>query len=162
MATRPDPVQPADDEARALARHIWRTARIAALAFSDPSTGTPFISRIGFGTTRDGVGLTLISNLAQHTAALRAAPDCALLLGEPGEKGDPLNSPRLSVRASALFVPASAEDRPALRDVWLTGHPKARLYIDFPDFHFVWLIPSAAFLNGGFGRAYALTPSDLT
>lgn len=161
MATRPDPVLPADDQARELARRLWQTAPVAALAFNDPTTGTPFISRIGFGTTPDGGGLTLISDLAQHTAALRVAPDCALLLGEPGEKGDPLNSPRLSVRASALFIPASAEERPALRDIWLTSHPKARLYVDFPDFHFVRLIPSAAFLNGGFGRAYALTPSDL-
>ncbi len=162
MATRPDPVLPADLGARALAQQIWRTARIAALAFSDPTTGTPFIGRIGFGTTPGGEGLTLISDLAQHTAALRAAPDCAVLLGEPGEKGDPLNSPRLSVRVRAVFVPVSAAERPALRDLWLAEHPKARLYIDFPDFHVVRLLPSAAFLNGGFGRAYALAPSDLT
>ncbi|HQY44975.1 MAG TPA: pyridoxamine 5-phosphate oxidase [Paracoccaceae bacterium] len=161
MPPKPDPLLPVDDDARATARQIWKEARTAALAFTDPVTKTPFISRIGFGTTSDGAGLTLISDLAQHTAALRVTPDCALLLGEPGEKGDPLNSPRLSVRARADFVSAAAPDRAALRDCWLAGHPKARLYVDFPDFHFVRLIPIAAFLNGGFGRAYALTPDDL-
>ena len=48
-----------------------------------------------------------------------------------------------------------------MREGWLARHPKARLYVDFADFAFVRLRPEGAHLNGGFGRAYRLEPSDL-
>lgn len=43
-----------------------------------------------------------------------------------------------------------------LRRRFLARHPKAALYIDFPDFRFFRLLPQVASLNGGFGRAYNL------
>ena len=65
---RPDPVQPADDDARALARDLLTNARHAALAYTDPATGTPGISRIAFGLAPDGCPLTLVSSLEQQAA----------------------------------------------------------------------------------------------
>jgi putative heme iron utilization protein len=53
-----------------------------------------------------------------------------------------------------------AEAEP-LRDAWLARHPKAKVYIDLPDFAFVRLVPRSALLNGGFARAFRLTPADL-
>jgi hypothetical protein len=44
---RPDPVQPADAEPRALAQRLLGLNH-AALAWEDPDTGTPGISRIAF------------------------------------------------------------------------------------------------------------------
>lgn len=155
-----DPIRPTDDEARATATSLWHTSTIAALSFSDPVSGTPMIARTGFGQT-GGTGFLLVSDLAQHTRALRLSPDCALLLGEAGPKGDPLNSPRLSVRARAAFVAPDDPARPGLRAAWLAAHPKAKLYIDFTDFHFVRLTIAEAFLNGGFGRAYRLSARDI-
>jgi putative heme iron utilization protein len=131
------------------------------LAFTDPATCAPFISRIGFGLAPDGGALSLMSDLALHTAALRADPRAALLIGEPGPKGDPLNSARLSLQVSAHFVPANAAERPALRQAWLATHPKAVVYIDFADFSFVRFTILGGALNGGFARAYLLTPEDL-
>lgn len=160
MATRSDPVQPADDEARTLARGLM-AALHATLAWADPDTGHPSISRIAFGLGPDGMPTTLISGLAPHLAALKADPRCSLLLGEVGAKGDPLTHPRLMIRARASFVAADDPGRSALRDHWLKGHPKAALYIDFPDFAFVRLTPESAVLNGGFARAYRMTPDDL-
>lgn len=158
---RPDPVQPADDEARALARQLLQGSRHAALAFTDPATGTPGISRIAFGLAPDGCPLTLISSLAQHRRALEAHPDAALMVGEPGDKGDPLTHPRLMLRVRAVPVDRALADHPALREAWLADHPKAKLYIDFADFAFVRLVPQSAMLNGGFGRAYRLDAADL-
>ena len=161
-AARPDPVQPADDEARALARTLLRGAGHAALAYADAATGTPGISRIAFGLDAAGCPVTLISGLAPHTAGLRGNPACSVMVGEPGVKGDPLTHPRLMIRAEAQFVAADDRGRAALRDHWLTAHPKSKLYVDFPDFAFVRLVPRSALLNGGFARAFRLTPDDLT
>lgn len=154
----PDPVQPATPEAIALARTLMALPH-AALGVTD-ADGTPALSRIAFGTSAAGP-LTLISSLAPHFAALAANPACALLLGEPGPKGDPLTHPRLMLKATARFITPDDPDRPALRDHWLATRPKAKLYIDFADFAFVRFTLTSAFLNAGFGKAHRLAPETL-
>jgi heme iron utilization protein len=156
-----DMTLPPDDAARELAQSLMRGARHASLAVTDAETATPGISRIAFGLDETGVPLTLVSALAAHWSALRANPDCALMVGEPAAKGDPLASPRLMVQARAHFVAPDDPDRATLRATWLRDHPKAQLYVDFADFAFVRLHPKAALLNGGFARAYRLSPTDL-
>ncbi|TKD13849.1 pyridoxamine 5-phosphate oxidase [Rhodobacter capsulatus] len=155
---RKDPVQPADAEARHLARGLITAARFGALGVIDPETGFPFVSRIALGATPEGGLCTLVSGLSAHSRALRADPRVSLLVGEPGPKGDPLAHPRLTLLAMAAALPRTA----ALCDRWLSDHPKAKLYIDLPDFFFVGFSLRAGALNGGFGRAFRLAPADLT
>jgi heme iron utilization protein len=157
----PDRSLPADDAARAMARTLLTGARFAALAFTDPVTESPGISRIALGLDGQGCPVSLVSALAQHEAALRAHPLCALMVGEVGDKGDPLTHPRLMIRARAEFVAPDDPKRPALRALWLADHPKSTLYVDFSDFSFVRLRPISALLNGGFGRAFRLEAADL-
>ncbi|NUB45128.1 pyridoxamine 5'-phosphate oxidase family protein [Fertoebacter nigrum] len=161
MPQNPDPVAPADDAARTMAQGLLATARHGALAVTDPETGTPGISRIALGLTPVGTPLTLISALAPHHAALAANPVAALMVGEPGPKGDPLTHPRLMIRVTARFIARDSTEHAVLRDHWLTTHPKSALYIDFADFALVRLEPLSALLNGGFGRAHRLTAEDL-
>lgn len=157
MSGRPtDPLRPTDDEARALARSLIAGARSGALGVIDPDGGAPMVTRIAVVPGPDGMPLTLISSLSSHTAALDANPACSLLIGEPGPKGDPLTHPRLTLQAMA-----EAQDKAALKDHYLGHYPKAQLYYDFGDFRLMRLGPVAAFLNGGFGKAYRLTPADL-
>lgn len=160
MPKRPDPVQPADAEARILARGLLALGH-AALAWEDPDTGTPGISRIAFARDPEAGLLTLVSGLAPHFRALRDRPDCALMLGEVGEKGDPMTHPRLMIRARASFVAPDDPTRAGIRERWLRRNPKATIYIDLPDFAFVRLAPQSALLNGGFARAFHLSPDDL-
>jgi len=155
------PIRDTDDAARATARNLLRGANIAAIAFADLETGAPGVARIGFGLAPDGMAISLVSDLALHTRALRQDPRAALMIGEPADRGDPLNSPRLSVTVMARFIDADSPDRASLRQAWLGHHPKARLYVDFADFHFVGFEILGAALNGGFGRAYRLAPADL-
>ncbi len=157
---RPDPVSDPNDDARILAQSLLRLSH-AALAFTDPQTQAPGISRIAFGLDKAGDPVTLISALSSHYAALLAHPDCAVLLGSVGARGDPLTHPRLSIRARAQFVSPDDPARADLRAHWLKGHPKAALYVDFTDFAFVRLHPVSAFLNGGFAKAFRLSPGDL-
>lgn len=156
-----DPIRPTDEAARGIARALMTAARTAALAVLDPATGAPFVSRIGFGLGPGGEALTLVSDLAIHARALRADPRASLLVGEPGPKGDPLVHPRLTLAATARFVAADAPERAAFRLAWLGHHPKAALYADFADFHFVRFDIAGGHLNAGFGKAYALGANDL-
>lgn len=151
------PIRPTDDEARAVARALVDNARFAALAFTHPETGAPFVSRIALATDGSGWPLSLMSTLALHTRAIVAQPDCALLIGEPPAKGDPLAFPRLSLAARA--EPAEKSD--SLRARYLAVRPKAKLYVDFADFGFFRFRPMSALLNGGFGKAYELSAADL-
>jgi putative heme iron utilization protein len=161
MPDRPDPVAVADDASRAEARSLLTGARHAALAYSDPETAAPGISRIAIGLDPSGCPVTLVSSLSQHHAGLRHAPLAAFMVGEPGPKGDPLTHPRLMVRVRADFIAPDAPGRPDLRARWLRDHPKSQLYIDFADFGFVRLFPLGALLNAGFGRAVRLEAADL-
>ncbi|MBN9886894.1 HugZ family protein [Salipiger abyssi] len=156
-----NPIRPTDNDARALARRLIESARFAALATSDPATGAPMVSRIAVVPGPDGMPLSLVSDLALHSQALTAKPACALLVGEPGPKGDPLTHPRLSLQAVAHFVRHGDPDHAALSAHYLQRQPKAKLYIGFADFSLLRLEVSGAHLNGGFGKAFVLTAGDL-
>lgn len=151
------PIRDTDEEARAQAKALIAGANFAALAFTDTSTGAPSVTRVALTRSQLGAPMTLISDLSAHTRGLRASPECGLLVGEPGAKGDPLTHPRLSISAEAKFV----EKTEAARDHYLAQYPKAKLYFDFADFHLVEFQIRSAALNGGFGKAYNLTPEDL-
>jgi putative heme iron utilization protein len=155
-----DGLRPVDDTARALARRLLTTAGHGALAVIEAGSGHPSASRVAFALDEDGAPLILTSALAAHTPALSADPRCALLVGEPGG-GDPLAHPRMTLQGVARrLVRDSAEGR-RVRERYLRAHPKAALYVDFGDFAFWRIEPQRASLNGGFGRAWALSAVDL-
>ena len=156
-----DLFQPADDTARRIARDLIDTAAYAALAVVRPGTALPSVSRIALATDDAGGPVSLISGLAPHTQALETTPDCALLIGEPGNRGDPLTHPRLTLHARAALVPRDSTDHATLRARYLDQRPKSKLYIDFPDFRLVRFTVSDALLNGGFGKAYRLSARDI-
>lgn len=156
------PIRPTDAEARQLARDLIDSARYGALAVSDPDTGAPMVSRIAVVPGPDGLPLSLVSDLSQHSDALKANPACALLLGEPGAKGDPLTYPRLSLTARARFLRHGEDGHAGLAAHYLRHQPKAKLYIGFADFSLLLFEVTGAALNGGFGKAYRLAAEDLT
>ncbi|MBM2321091.1 MULTISPECIES: HugZ family protein [Marivita] len=155
------PIRPTDDDARTLARSLIESARFAGLAYTDKADGLPMISRVALVAGPEGMPLSLMSDLSHHSAALQHNPLCALLIGEPKGKGDPLTHPRLSLRATAHFVRHGEAERADLAIAFLSKQPKAKLYIGFADFALVRFTPLGAHLNGGFGKAYVLTADDL-
>lgn len=155
------PIRPTDADAIDLALRLIADARFAALGVMDPDSGYPMVSRVAVAPDGSGGLFTLISDLSHHTRALTNDPRCSVLVGEPGAKGDPLTHPRLTLLADAGFVGRDAAAFLGMRDVYLAANPKAKLYIDFLDFRFVRFDVVSAQLNGGFGKAYVLTPADL-
>lgn len=155
-----DPIRPTDADARGLAMKLMREARFAALAVLDDQ-GLPMLSRVGFGLAPDGAPISLISTLAAHTQALQQRPCCAVMIGEPGDRGDALSHPRLSLQGQAEIIARSDPRHDALAAPYLRDHPKAKLYLQLGDFHFMRLAVTTGFLNGGFGKAHKLRPDDL-
>lgn len=162
MPANQDPALETDDLARNAARTLLHGARFAAIGFNDPVNGAPAISRLGFGLTAEGTAYSLVSEIALHCRALRRDPRASLLISEAANRGDPLNSPRLSLQVTAHFLDHDDENHATLRSNWLAQHPKSKLYIDFSDFHFVRFAINSAAFYGGFGRAYLLAPADLS
>lgn len=155
------PYLPADAETRAQARALIDAARHAALAVLQPGGLSPSVSRIALATDAQGMPVSLISALAAHTAALETTPACALLIGEPGARGDPLTHPRLTLHCSAQMIARGTPGHDALRTRYLMLRPKAGLYVDFGDFRFVRFDVADGLLNAGFGKAVRLTGKDL-
>ncbi len=155
-----DPTLPVDDEARLLAKKLMRSARSGALATNAADEGIPFASLVAVGTDIDGSPVILTSQLSVHTRLLAADPRCSLLLSAVG-KGDPLAHPRLTLLARAERLEPGSDEVQRIRRRYLLQHPKAALYVDFPDFAFWRLNVSSGSLNGGFGRAYRMGREDL-
>lgn len=153
--TKRDPINPTNDDARALARSLLQDSRFGALAVTHPDTKTPYVARIAM-IWHENALFTLVSTLSTHTRALQQAPRCAALIGEPGAKGDPLTHPRMTVMAQAHLA-----DKVGMKARWLTAIPKAQLYYDFSDFLLFRLDVQSIDLNGGFGKAFKLSPQDL-
>ncbi|MFN3868773.1 MAG: HugZ family protein [Hyphomicrobiaceae bacterium] len=154
-----DVLQPVDDEARRQAKALVRSARYAALGTLDPIDGSPAVSRVSLSTAINGDPCFFISRLSGHFGNLEADARCSVLVGEPG-KGDPLAHPRMTIIGRASKVEGDA--LAAIKSRYLMRHPKAQLYAEFPDFAMWRVTPLRASLNGGFGRAFALSAADLS
>jgi heme iron utilization protein len=157
---KPSTIRTTDDEARALARSLLRTARHASLATLEPASGYPSASLVSLATDMDATPIILVSRLSGHTSNLLADGRASLLVGTPG-KGDPLAHPRMTLTVNARMIAREGPEHARLRRRFLSRQPKAALYVDFPDFLFFALDISAISLNGGFGRAYQLGPEDM-
>lgn len=159
--SRMNPIRETDDEARVLARSLIEDAVFASIAVLEPGTGMPLVSRVAVAMEEDGSPFFLASELSGHSKALAVDGRASILFGEPGQKGDPLTHPRVTVIGKVTRLAREDHDHAARRAFWLKKHPKAKLYIDFGDFHFYRLQVERANLNGGFGKAFELSADDL-
>lgn len=155
---RKELLQPVTQEILTQVQGLIGAARHAALAVSEIASNHPAISRVALATLENGVPLLLTSELAPHTACLRADGHCSLLIGELG-KGDPMAHPRATLFCIAHPIELSL--RAAMRERFLAHHPKAKNYIDLPDFGFWQLDVERVSYNAGFGKAFAIEGREL-
>ena len=155
-----NPIRPTDDSARLLAKTLIRTARHASLATLEGRDGFPSASLAALATDSDGTPHILMSRLSNHTRNLLADPRASLLIGDIG-KGDALAHPRITLFAKAREMACGGVEHVRARRRFLAKNPKAALYVDFGDFLFMAFDIERVSLNGGFGKAFELTPADL-
>jgi heme iron utilization protein len=154
-----DPRQPASFDPLRVARDLLRRIRVGALGTLQ-ADGAPMTTLTTVATDMDGMPIIITSRLSAHTGNLLGDPRFSLLQSERG-KGDPLAHPRLTLTGVARAVAGDDPALPRLRARFLARHPKAQIYIDFPDFLFWRLEALQLHLNGGFARAYSGEAADL-
>jgi heme iron utilization protein len=144
------------DPAR-LARSLLRRCRQGALATLMPVTGDPYCSLVNVASHPDGSPILLISRLALHTQNLLGDDRVSLMLDERAE-GDPLEGSRVMLAGRAEEAVGDAVA--ILRRRYLNAHPSAEAFVNFKDFSFFRISPTAAHLVAGFGRIVDLTPDQ--
>jgi putative heme iron utilization protein len=163
--------RPVSSEDRALAaipapshaercRTLVATARSATLCTvaRDPA-GYPYGSLVTVAIDGAGRPLFLLSTLAEHTGNLLARPEASALLTEPLDAHDqPLAVGRVTLLGPCTAVPDA--ERAAVRETFLAQQPNASYYVDFSDFAFYRLEPTALRYVGGFGRMSWVTADD--
>jgi heme iron utilization protein len=146
----------ATPETAASARRIVRLSRTAALGTLQREGGFPLTTLVGVATDDDGAPLLFLSGLAEHARNLAADERASLLFAPPPDKGDPLNSARIT-----LLGRLRSADTPRRRERYAAHNPKSKITFGLPDFRIHRLSVEAIHYNGGFGRADLLTPGDL-
>jgi putative heme iron utilization protein len=144
-------------DAARLARSLLRRSRQGALATLMSDSGDPYCSLVNVASHADGSPILLISRLAVHTKNILADSRVSLMVDERTE-GDPLEGSRIMLAGRA--GQAGADDLPILRRRYLNAHPSAEAFVNFDDFSFFRIRPSAAHLVAGFGRIVDLKPEQ--
>ncbi len=139
---------------RGLMRSAAQVSLSTALARDD--SGRPYVSLGLVALDHDASPLLLLSDLADHTANLKAKPDIALLFDGTGSYRDPLAGPRASVLGRVQVV----EDR-RLLGRFIRRHPGAELYAGFKDFNLYRLEVESAHLVAGFGRIHWVEAAEV-
>ena len=151
-------MQPTPDfNASSLARSLLRRSRQGALATLTAGSGDPYCSLVNVASGADASPILLISRLALHTKNILADNRVSLMLDERAA-GDPLEGARIMLAGRA--EEAAGETAGMLRRRYLNAHPSAEAFVDFKDFSFFRIVPSAAHLVAGFGRIIDLTPAQ--
>jgi heme iron utilization protein len=146
-----------DFDAARLARSLLRRSRQGALATLMANNGDPYCSLVNVASHPDGAPILLISRLALHTKNILADARVSLMLDERAQ-GDPLEGSRIMLAGRAE---EAVEDEAAiLRQRYLNAHPSAEVFVNFKDFSFFRIRPTAAHLVAGFGRIVDLKPEQ--
>jgi heme iron utilization protein len=140
---------------------LIRSQRVAALGTL--RANSPFVSMVAYAAEPDFGGFLLyLSRLAAHTRQLLAAPQSSLLIGEPDDGRDDVQTlARITLVGAATPIPADSAEHTAARACYLARLPAAAPLFDFPDFTLFRFMPSEARYVGGFARAHTLTAKQL-
>lgn len=133
-------------------RTLASQATSAALStIAREPAGFPYGSLVTVAVDLVGRPLLLLSELAEHTANLKAQAEASVLLTEPlGGHDQPLALGRVTIIGHCAKV--AADERASVRETFLTQQPSAAYYVDFEDFAFYRVEPVALRYVGGFGR----------
>jgi hypothetical protein len=149
-----------DAQARQSLARLIRTQRIAALGtISDTA---PLVSMVLYAAAADLSSFYIhVSQLAQHTQAIRQDRRVSLMIVEPDSgETDPQMLARVSIRGEATETPPTAGDYEAVKSAYLAKFPRAAVNFGLGDFILYSITPRHARYVGGFGKIFDLAAED--
>jgi putative heme iron utilization protein len=135
---------------RDLVRGLDRATLASALPAANGEQGGgnwPYASLVLVAVDHDLSPILLISELAEHTRAIRSDSRVSLLFDGTTGHAQPLTGPRVT-----LLGRASASDDERIKRRFLARHPDAEMYAGFRDFHFYRVAVDRAHIVAGFGK----------
>ena len=146
-----------DDMPRTV-RGLLRALDRASLATNLPGepAAWPYASLVLVAVDHDLSPILLLSDMAEHTKAIKADDRVSLLFDGTGGLDQPLTGPRATVLGRAE---RTADER--LKARFLARHPDAALYAGFKDFGFYRVAVERAHLVGGFGKIRWIDGAEL-
>ena len=139
---------------RTLLRELDR-ASLATILPREPA-GWPYASLVLVAVDHDLSPILLLSDMAEHTKAIKADGRVSLLFDGTGGLDQPLTGPRATVLGRAERI---TDDR--LKARFLARHPDAALYAGFKDFGFYRIAVERVHLVGGFGKIRWIEAAEL-
>jgi hypothetical protein len=158
----PDMIEDMPHSVRDLVRKLDRAALATALPGENGGKNEtwPYASLVLVAVDHDLSPILLMSDLAEHTKAIRADNRVSLLFDGTAGLAQPLTGPRVSLLGRAAPIGEGAEDD-RLKRRFLARHPDSEMYAGFADFRFYRVALERAHLVGGFGKIRWLTPAEL-
>jgi putative heme iron utilization protein len=140
------------------ARDLIRRLDRASLATALPADGAawPYASLVLVAVDHDLSPILLISELAEHTKAIKIDPRVSLLFDGTAGLASPLTGARVTVMGRA-----NVTDDERIKARFLARHPDAAMYAGFKDFRFYRVAVERAHLVGGFGKIAWIDPAEL-
>lgn len=137
-----------DDMPRTV-RGLLRALDRASLATNLPGepAAWPYASLVLVAVDHDLSPILLMSDMAEHTKAIKADDRVSLLFDGTAGLDQPLTGPRATVLGRA-----ERTDDQRLKSRFLARHPDAALYAGFKDFGVYRVAIERAHLVGGFGK----------
>lgn len=141
-----------------LVRGLLRRAGQASLAtrLQHDASGDPYVSLVVMAVDQDAGPLLLLSDLAEHTANLKAEARASLLVDGTAGHEDPLTGPRASLQGSLAPL-----ESPAALERFQRRHPSARFYGGFADFNLYRFNLEKAHLVSGFGDIHWIEAAEI-
>jgi len=150
-----------DADARASLAALLRRERVAALGTL--RQGAPLVSMLPFLADAGLPAFFVhVSRLAWHTQDMAADARVSLSIAQTDDgRPDPYTLTRVSIRGTALELPAEGADFEHLKAAWLARHPESRQLFELADFRFWRIAPADARFVAGYGRIFNLAAADL-
>ena len=149
-----------DASARQSLARLIRTQRIAALGTIRDTA--PLVSMVLYVAAADLSSFYIhVSQLAQHTQALRQDRRVSLMIVEPDSgETDPQLLARVSIRGEAIETPPTAGNYEDVRSAYLARFPRSAVNFGLGDFILYGIAPRTARYVEGFGRIFDLAAED--
>jgi len=136
----------------------------AVAALGTLRDGAPYVSLVLYAPTGDLSGFLIhISRLAHHTQNIRQDPRVSLMIVAAEQAAqDPQTLARVSIQGAAEEIPQASRACEHATTTYLARFPQATRYLELGDFSFFAIRPQAIRFVAGFGRAFSVTPRQLT